>query len=108
MIERDIQTKCRVVTTEKNGKTRFLGWKGDIELGRVVIPGETVLDCINRTFETYGLDTTDLDKIIEGLEDDGKQLIVKYRLEVDPLSLLEFLISEEGKESGLELIDLEN
>lgn len=108
MIERDIQTKCRVVTTEKNGKTRFLGWKGDIEFGRVVIPGETVLDCINRTFETYGLDTTDLDKIIEGLEDDGKQLIVKYRLEVDPLSLLEFLISEEGRDSGLELIDLEN
>lgn len=107
MIERDIQTRCRVVTTGKNGKARFLGWKGDIEFGRVVIPGETVLDCINRTFEIYGLDTTDLDKIIEGLEDDGKQLIVKYRLEVDPLSLLEFLISEEGRDSGLELIDLD-
>lgn len=107
MIKRDIQTKCRVVTTGKNGKARFLGWKGDIEFSRIVMSGETVLDCINRTFENYGLDTTDLDKIVEGLEDDGEQLIIKYRLEVDPLSLLEFLISEEGRESGLELVDLD-
>ncbi len=107
MIKRNIQTKCRVVTTGENGKARFLGWKGDIEFSRIVMSGETILDCINRTFENYGLDTTDLDKIVEGLEDDGEQLIIKYRLEVDPLSLLEFLIGEEGRNSGLELIDLD-
>ena len=108
MIERNIRTVSRVVIAGKNKKARFLGWHGKTEFSRNVMSGETITDCINRTFEDYGLDTSDIDKVIEGLEDDGEQVIIRYRLEVDPLSLLEFLVSDEGRNSGLELLGEED
>ena len=108
MIKREIITVSRVATTGKSGNIRLLGWNRDTEFCRIVMSGETVLDCVNRTFEIYGLDTTDIDKIVECLEDDGERITIRYRLEVDPLSILEFLVSDEGRISGLELIDLEN
>lgn len=104
MISREIETVSRIITGREK-KTKFLEWQGSTEFRCTVMPGETILDCVNRTFEIFGLDTSDLEKIVEGLEDDGEKIIIRYRLEVDSLSLLEFLISEEGKESGLGLTE---
>ena len=91
--------------TDKNPK--LLSWNGETEFKKKAEYGTTVEDTVDQIFELYGLDTTELPKILVGIVDDGKTLIIKYRLETDPLSLLEFLISEEGRESGLELVDLD-
>ena len=65
-------------------------------------------DSVDHTFEYYGLDTTDLEKILIKIDDESEPgcLNAWYRLEVDPISLLEFLVGE-GRDSGLELIDIE-
>jgi hypothetical protein len=68
---------------------------------------EKLAECIDRIFEELGLDTTELEKILDGVEEGDQTVFLQYRLETDPLSLLEFLISEEGRDSGLELIDLD-
>ena len=105
---RKIITRAEVVTKGKNGKPRYLEWCGKKIFSRELLPGETIIECIDHGFEMYGLDTTDIPKSLKELEDDGETLIIKYYLEVDPLSLLEFLISEEGKISGLSLTTEEN
>jgi hypothetical protein len=64
-------------------------------------------ECIDRIFGELGLDTTELEKVLDGVEEEDQTIFLKYHLETDPLSLLEFLISEEGRDSGLELIDLD-
>jgi len=105
MIKRIIYVSTEVVTAGKDGNPKWLEHNGEIEFGKEVIGEETVLTCIDHTFEQLGLDTTEVPKTIIGLEDDGEFLKLKYRMEIDPMSLLEFLISEEGKKSGLGLIE---
>jgi hypothetical protein len=96
-----------VATKGTTWNPKLLSWNGETEFKKKAEYGITLENTIDQLFEHYGLDTTELPKILIGIEDSGKILIAKYRLEVDPLSLLEFLISEEGRESGLELIDLD-
>lgn len=96
-----------IVATMTDGNPKLLAWNGESEFKKKAEYGITVENTVDQIFEFYGLDTTELPKVLVGVDDDGKTLAVKYRLEVDPLSLLEFLISEEGRESGLELKDLD-
>jgi hypothetical protein len=103
-----VVTISQVVVMGGDGKPKFLSHNKETEFKREVAENETMRDSVDHTFEHYGLDTTDLEKILVKVDDESEQgcLNVWYRLEVDPISLLEFLVGE-GRNSGLELIDIE-
>ena len=105
-----VATISQVVVKGGDGKPKYLSHGEKIvTFGREVEDQETIEESVNRTFEPYGLDTSDIEKTLLKVEEekDPFHINVWYRLEVDPLSLLEFLISEGGRNSGLELIDLD-
>ena len=102
-----VATISQVVVKGKNGKPRYLKGSEGIAFKREVEDQESLTESVDHTFETYGLDTTDLDKILIKVEEDGGIINIWYRLEVDPLSLLEFLVGD-GKDSGLELTEEED
>jgi hypothetical protein len=103
-----VVTISQVVVMGGDGKPKFLSHNKETEFKREVAENEMMRDSIDHTFEHYGLDTTDLEKILVKVDDESEPgcLNVWYRLEVDPISLLEFLVGE-GRNSGLELIDIE-
>ena len=102
-------TISQVVVKGKNGKPRYLkGPEGINIFCREVEEQESLAESVNHTFEDYGLDTSELEKVLVKVEDEENIINIWYRLEVDPLSLLEFLVSVEGRESGLELGEEEN
>jgi DNA helicase TIP49 (TBP-interacting protein) len=98
--------KVKMATRGADGKTKFLGLKGSTVFESEVGQKEMLAECIDRIFGELGLDTTELEKVLDGVEEEDQTIFLQYHLETDPLSLLEFLISEEGRDSGLELIDL--
>ena len=102
-----VVVKVKMATRGADGKPKFLGLKGDVVFNSEVGPKEMLTECIDRIFGELGLDTTELEKVLEGVEEEDQTIFLQYHLETDPLSLLEFLISEEGRDSGLELIDLD-
>ena len=105
-----VATISQVVVKGGNGKPKYLSQgEGVVNFRREVEDQESLEESVNLTFEEFGLDTTDIDKTLLKVEEEKDPYFVNvwYRLEVDPLSLLEFLISEEGRNSGLELIDLD-
>jgi hypothetical protein len=104
-----VVTVSQVVVMGGDGKPKFLSHDNkETGFKREVEENETIIDSVNHTFEHYRLDTTDLEKILVRVDDESEPgcLNVWYRLEVDPISLLEFLVGE-GRDSGLELIDIE-
>ena len=103
-----VVTISQVVVMGGDGKPKFLSHNKETEFKREVAENEIMRDSVDHTFEHYGLDTTDLEKILVKVDDESEPgcLNVWYRLEVDPISLLEFLVGE-GRNSGLELIDIE-
>lgn len=102
-----VATISQVVVKGKNGKPRYLKGPEGIAFKREVEDQESLAESVDYTFETYGLDTTDLDKTLIKVEEDGSIINIWYRLEVDPLSLLEFLVRD-GKDIGLELTEEED
>ena len=103
-----VVTISQVVVMGGDGKPKFLSHNKETGFKREVAENEMMRDSVDHTFEHYGLDTTDLEKILVKVDDESEPgcLNVWYRLEVDPISLLEFLVGE-GRNSGLELIDIE-
>ena len=103
-----VVTISQVVVMGGDGKPKFLSHNKETKFKREVAENEMMRDSVDHTFEHYGLDTTDLEKILVKVDDESEPgcLNVWYRLEVDPISLLEFLVGE-GRNSGLELIDIE-
>ncbi len=103
-----VVTISQVVVMGGDGKPKFLSHNKETEFKREVVDDELMKDSVNHTFEQYGLDTTDLNKLLVKVDDESEPgcLNVWYRLEVDLISLLEFLVGE-GRDSGLELIDIE-
>ena len=102
-----VVVKVKMVTRGTTGKPKYLGLKGETVFESEIGPKEMLSECIDRIFGELGLDTTDLEKVLDGVEEEDQTIFLQYHLETDPLSLLEFLISEEGRDSGLELIDLD-
>jgi len=104
-----VVTISQIVVMGGDGKPKFLSHDNkETEFKREVAENEIMRDSVDHTFEYYGLDTTDLEKTVIKIDDESEPgcLNVWCRLEVDPISLLEFLVGE-GKDSGLELIDIE-
>ena len=104
---KQVVVKVKMATRGTDGKPKFLGLKGEIVFSSEVGPKEKLGECIDRIFGELRLDTTELEKVLEGVEEEDQTIFLQYHLETDPLSLLEFFISEEGRDSGLELIDLD-
>lgn len=77
--------------------------EGKVDFIEDVQDEEKTTECVDRIFEQYGLDISELDKRLVRLEEDDGNLTIFYQLETDLISLLEFLITKEGKESGLSL-----
>ena len=102
-----VVVKVKMATRGTDGKPKFLGLKGEVVFNSEVGSEEKLGECIDRIFGELGLDTTELEKVLEGVEEEDQTIFLQYHLETDPISLLEFLISEEGRDSGLELIDLD-
>jgi len=102
-----VVVKVKMATRGTDGKPKYLGLKGKAVFESEVGPKEMLAECIDHIFGELGLDTTELEKVLEGVEEEDQTIFLQYHLETDPLSLLEFLISEEGRNSGLELIDLD-
>lgn len=102
-----VVVKVKMATRGTDGKPKYLGKNGETMFSSEVGSKEKLEECIDRIFGELGLDTTELEKMLDGVEEEDQTIILMYHLETDPLSLLEFLISEEGRESGLELIDLD-
>ena len=102
-----VVVKVKMATRGTDGKPKYLEKNGEIIFSSEVGSKEKLEECIDRIFGELGLDTTELEKVLEGVEEEGQTIFLQYHLETDPLSLLEFLISEEGRNSGLELIDLD-
>lgn len=102
---KQVIVNVKIVTRGTNGKPKYLGKNGETIFKSEVGPKELLADCIDHIFRELGLDTTELEKVLDGVEEKDQTIFLKYHLETDPLSLLEFLISEEGRDSGLELID---
>ena len=104
---KQVVVKVKMATRGADGKPKFLGLKGGVVFNSEVGSEEKLGECIDRVFGELGLDTTELEKVLDGVEEEDQTIFLQYHLETDPLSLLEFLISEEGRNSGLELIDLD-
>lgn len=102
-----VVVKVKMATRGTDEKPKYLGLKGEAVFESEVGPKEKLAECIDRIFGELGLDTTELEKVLEGVEEENQIIFLQYHLETDPLSLLEFLISEEGRNSGLELLDLD-
>lgn len=104
---KQVLVRVKMATRGTDGKPKYLGKNGETIFCSEVSSEEKLGECIDRVFRELGLDTAELEKVLDGIEEEDQTIILMYHLETDPLSLLEFLISEEGRDSGLELIDLD-